>query len=54
MRIREAGAECALRGAGRVGVRGEPLGEPWGSGGSGEGNPDNLDFPGSQWRQGTF
>lgn len=30
MRIREAGAECALRGGGRVGVRGEPLGEPWG------------------------
>lgn len=54
--IREVGAdqlwECALRrGRGRVGVRGEPLGEQWGSGGSGEGNPD---FPGSQWRQGTF
>lgn len=30
VRIREAGAECALRGGGRVGVRGEPLGEPWG------------------------
>lgn len=28
VRIREAGAECALRGGGRVGVRGEPLGEP--------------------------